>query len=302
MGTIVNTSKVIAWYQISLKMGDTMKEDTRFKHIARDPRFRKMKRKDRKVKIDKRFHGMFNDKNFKLKYTVDKRGRPVNTSTNENLQRYYDVSSSEEEEEEEASDKDVAEQNDKEIDKKNSLNCEEQQQKVKVKKKHKQTNIDESSDDEVVKVQKKEETSNIKDDIEDSEDDSDSEADLARGVGNVETSSSEDNDDENEKTEDLDHAWGELAKDAPVAAEATSRLALCNMDWDRIKAADILVLLSSFLLPGSSIESVKIYPSEYGKERMAEEDMKGPKELVESSKKRETDGEVAQREHLRQYQ
>merc|ERR1711862_624377 len=129
MGTIVLTYK-LGTSQYYIKMGDTLKDDARFKHIARDPRFRKMKRKDRKVKIDKRFHGMFNDKNFKLKYTVDKRGRPVNTSTNENLQRYYDVSSSEEE-----SNEDGDEQNDKEINKQKSTSGEEKQQKGKVKKK-----------------------------------------------------------------------------------------------------------------------------------------------------------------------
>ena len=36
---------------------------------------------------------MFKDKKFKVKYSVDKRGRPIDTSTNENLKKYYELSS-----------------------------------------------------------------------------------------------------------------------------------------------------------------------------------------------------------------
>ena len=39
---------------------------------------------------------MFTDKKFKLKYSVDKRGRPIKSTTNENFRKYYDISESEE--------------------------------------------------------------------------------------------------------------------------------------------------------------------------------------------------------------
>ena len=71
--------------------------DKRFAHIGRDPRFREMKKQHHKVKIDKRFRGMFNEKRFKVKYMVDKRGRPVQTSSSDHLRRYYHLSSSENE-------------------------------------------------------------------------------------------------------------------------------------------------------------------------------------------------------------
>ena len=61
--------------------------DERFAALARDPRFRRLRHDQRRVKIDSRFKAMFKDKDFKLKYAVDKRGRPVNTSTNENLRK-----------------------------------------------------------------------------------------------------------------------------------------------------------------------------------------------------------------------
>ena len=69
--------------------------DTRFTHIGKDPRFRKMQKDKRKVKIDKRFQGMFKNKNFKVKYTVDKRGRPVHLTSDDHLRKYYEMSDSE---------------------------------------------------------------------------------------------------------------------------------------------------------------------------------------------------------------
>lgn len=53
-----------------------------------------MPEKERKIKIDKRFRAMFHDKKFKLKYTVDKRGRPVNYTSTENLRKFYALSES----------------------------------------------------------------------------------------------------------------------------------------------------------------------------------------------------------------
>ena len=73
--------------------------DDRFAHVFKDPRFQQVPVKERKLKIDKRFKGMFNDKRFNLKYTVDKRGRPINTSTSENLQKYYELSDDDDDEE-----------------------------------------------------------------------------------------------------------------------------------------------------------------------------------------------------------
>ncbi|NXK03079.1 ESF1 protein, partial [Herpetotheres cachinnans] len=68
--------------------------DGRFSCITRDPRFWEMPEKERKIKIDKRFRAMFHDKKFKLKYTVDKRGRPVNYTSTENLRKFYALSES----------------------------------------------------------------------------------------------------------------------------------------------------------------------------------------------------------------
>ncbi|XP_024872474.1 ESF1 homolog [Temnothorax curvispinosus] len=76
---------------------DEMLRDARFAHIARDPKFRRIPKAERKVKIDHRFKGMFKDEKFAVKYTIDKRGRPVNRTTTEDLRKFYDLSSSEDE-------------------------------------------------------------------------------------------------------------------------------------------------------------------------------------------------------------
>lgn len=80
---------------------DEILKDKRFAHVAKDPRFRKMPVAERKVKIDNRFKHMFRDKRFKVKYSVDKRGRPVNLTTNENLRKYYELSDGENTDEDE---------------------------------------------------------------------------------------------------------------------------------------------------------------------------------------------------------
>jgi hypothetical protein len=42
---------------------------------------------------------MFSDKKFQLKYTVDKRGRPVQQTQSENFKKYYELSSGDESDE-----------------------------------------------------------------------------------------------------------------------------------------------------------------------------------------------------------
>lgn len=252
-------------------------EEERFKHVLNDPKFRRIPKSERKVKIDKRFRSMFKNKNFKVKYTVDKRGRPVQHSSSEDLKRYYELSSdeessSEEEKEEEETGRYVkAPGSDNELEKRHA------------------------SDGDV--------SEKVKEKLRDLE------VDYARGEGQLYSESSSDDEESDEEVEDADvieHKWGELDADAEKTDEITRRLAACNMDWDRIRAVDLMVLFHSFLPPTGCIESVKIYPSEFGKQRMKEEEIKGPIELVEN--KNEDDNEECEEgssyhmEKLRQYQ
>lgn len=59
--------------------------------------------------------------------------------------------------------------------------------------------------------------------------------------------------------------------------EVTNRIAIVNLDWDYIKSTDLFALFSSFLPAESGrVEKVSVYPSEFGKERMQQEEIEGP--------------------------
>ena len=77
---------------------------------------------------------------------------------------------------------------------------------------------------------------------------------------------------------------GEDDDEAP-SMEPTKRIAAVNLDWDNLRAADLYSVFNSFLNAKRNGESsaglgklldVKIYPSQFGKERMEKEEQEGP--------------------------
>ncbi|KAF2750480.1 hypothetical protein M011DRAFT_465229 [Sporormia fimetaria CBS 119925] len=104
--------------------------------------------------------------------------------------------------------------------------------------------------------------------------------------GALESSSDESSSDEEEEEEEEVDDQAELADqgaDIPTG-EVTSRLAAVNMDWDNIRARDIMAVTNSFLPPGGKVLSVVIYPSEFGMERLQREELEGPpREIFASS-------------------
>ncbi|XP_040285906.1 ESF1 homolog [Bufo bufo] len=378
--------------------------DQRFSRVTKDPRFWEMPEKDKKIKIDKRFRAMFHDQKFNLQYTVDKRGRPVNHNTTEDLKRYYDLSDSDEDvlpDKETALDtkkeKKKAKQKKKDepeskntsakIKEKKGAVTPEEVNKSKVEKKVKtkgnillkQINIEEEvktkeepstsvttksgqKSTKVIEQEESEEESGLEDESDEyssgevhsheemsgmeleedeesdgesedgndsegeeseeaesegaedddeeassgEEEDSDSGPDLARGKGNIETSSEEEDDEEDDELDlrkevEIEHSWREMDKDAPRGDEVTRRLAVCNMDWDRLKAKDLLALFNSFRPKGGIVFSVKIYPSEFGKEKLKEEELHGPSELKNISED-VSEEQKLNKERLREYQ
>ncbi|KAI4283654.1 MAG: hypothetical protein L6R38_002016 [Xanthoria sp. 2 TBL-2021] len=104
----------------------------------------------------------------------------------------------------------------------------------------------------------------------------------------AEESSSEEESDVDESEED--EAFGlldaqELGGGAIPVGEVTSRIAVVNLDWDNIHAADLMAVFSSFVAGAGAIQKISIYPSEFGKERIQREEMEGPpKEIFSHSK------------------
>ncbi|KAM4772783.1 ESF1 homolog [Rhinophrynus dorsalis] len=378
----------------------SLTSDQRFSRVTKDPRFWEMPEKDKKIKIDKRFKAMFHDKKFNLKYTVDKRGRPISHNTTDDLKRFYDLSDSDEDE---VSDKEsssgtkpdkqkikskvkkhletepqkihketdkgkktklqtTGEQNEKvegqnlkgrgvklvkdvtkkmsqpaKAKQKTATNISSQTSKKSLKHSTEEIEDSDSEDEDESGLEDESESDSESSELEDlgseeerdgsesededleeseedqeqvsgeeEEEDSDSGPDLARGKGNIETSS-EDEDDYDDTDElsqndaDIEHAWREMDKDAPRGDQVTSRLAVCNMDWDRLKAKDLLALFNSFKPKGGIVFSVKIYPSEYGKERLKEEELHGPLELKNVPEDAAEDQGIL-KEKLREYQ
>ncbi len=100
------------------------------------------------------------------------------------------------------------------------------------------------------------------------------------GAGAGESSSSSDDDDS-----DFDEFAGSAAGDGADVEEeqeqiefgdSSRRLAVMNMEWDYVKAADLFVLFQSFVPPGRLLKSVTVYRSEFGKKQMALESKHGP--------------------------
>ncbi|KAI0869424.1 hypothetical protein GGS24DRAFT_478893 [Hypoxylon argillaceum] len=128
--------------------------------------------------------------------------------------------------------------------------------------------------------------------------------DPARGGGfSSSESDSESDEDEDDQDDDKDEDEGGAAVSQPASmqrirdeqndievGEITKRIAVVNLDWDNIKASDLMVLFSSFVPQGGRIEKVSIYPSEFGKERMRREEVEGPpKEIFKTATNDEDD-------------
>lgn len=202
------------------KKKDEIYKDSRFAHLLNNPRFKKLPSKEGKVKIDKRFKSMFNDDKFKVKYSVDKYGRKVDKTSSEDLKKYYDQGS-----DESSSEDEEAELKKQEAEDGNAI----------IEAGHQMPDT------------LKEKLKNL-------------EVDYIRGEGVLQSDSS-DEESSDDEGEDLvvEHVWGELDHDAEKTDESSRRIACMHMDWDRIRAVDILMMLNSFIPSGTgSILSVKV--------------------------------------------
>ncbi|PGH02953.1 hypothetical protein AJ79_07490 [Helicocarpus griseus UAMH5409] len=106
-----------------------------------------------------------------------------------------------------------------------------------------------------------------------------------------ESSSEEEEEEEDDVEDDAEEVQFPQQQQADVPlGDVSRRIAVVNLDWDNIRAEDLMAVFSSFLPPGGSIKKVSVYPSEFGRERMEREEMEGPpKEIFARKKGEESD-------------
>jgi len=113
--------------------------------------------------------------------------------------------------------------------------------------------------------------------------------DPARGEGIIDTSDESETDEE-AVVEGGAEEDGGVGEEAPTG-DVYRRLAVVNLDWDNVHAVDLMATLSSFKPEDGKVLSVRIYPSEFGKERLEREEMEGPPKEIFAAKDGEDEEE-----------
>ncbi|EME78684.1 uncharacterized protein MYCFIDRAFT_205136 [Pseudocercospora fijiensis CIRAD86] len=227
--------------------------DKRFSALAKDPRYRLPSKKEARTAVDPRFKTLFTDQEFRKKASVDRYGRKIKPDAGKKeLERLYRLDKDDE----------SAKKADKKVEREVVGSSDESE-----------GGEDESEDEELVEKR-----------------------DPARDGGfSGSSSSEEETSDEEEKSEEEaeladDTAGNEHTEDIPMG-DVSKRIACVNLDWDNIRAADIMAVACSFAPKSGRVESVTIYPSEFGRERLQREEFEGPPREIFASSKKKRDNE-----------
>ena len=234
--------------------------DPRFSSFQTDPRFRLPSKKKTKTQLDSRFSHALTGSEFANTAKVDRYGRKIKTDKkNKALSSLYErapeLKGGEEDEEEDDSGGEKVGDDGLEED-------------------------PELDDDEVVQRELRNAHRKV---------------DPARGGGFSESESDDSSSEDDSDSDEEDEADAAVADREQFAeqqediesGEVTRRIAIVNLDWDHLKSVDLMALLSSFAPDDGRVERVSIFPSEFGKERMQNEEVNGPpKELFKGDKKK----------------
>lgn len=237
--------------------------DLRFKSVHNDPRFKVPSLKNFKVKVDERFSKdelkKLNKKGRGKGAQIDRYGRKLKLDDHSTFDKFY---------ENEKNEKNEQEKEDKASDSSDS-------------------DSDSDSDSSPVVDRARGEGVSLSESDSDSSSDSDSDSD------------SDDSETGIVYDEEAEESEVELEEGKPEEGEPSASFAVVNLDWDNVRAVDLMVTFQSFVPKGGSIKSVTIYPSQFGKEQMQREEIEGPsRELFKSKKKKkkhesdESDDEV----------
>uniref|UniRef100_A0A1J3F548 Pre-rRNA-processing protein esf1 n=1 Tax=Noccaea caerulescens TaxID=107243 RepID=A0A1J3F548_NOCCA len=239
-----------------------MIKDPRFSSAHTDPRFRTVPRRQTKVAIDSRFQSVLTDK---ASAPVDKRGKRMRKGRGkDSLKEFYRIDEDEDEDEEETK-----------------------------KEKKDNENEDESEGEKEIMDEGK------------SEESEEEESEKKLGLKLVEESESDEEAESGEEEEDTDEDdEASYEDDGPEIPEEkiatiekeTHRLAIVGMDWRHVSAKDLYALLNSLLPKDGRLLSVAVYPSEFGLERMKEEEIHGP--AIEGLRKKEDDDDEEEDEDV----
>lgn len=255
--------------------------DSRFAALHSDPRFREPPQKKSKVTIDSRFNRMFTDKNFaSSKAPTDIRGKPRKSSAKNPLNHYYHIEEEEEEEEQGEKQKRQKEKS-KVLESESDDDSEEEEEE--------ETKSDSGTSEEEIEDHKLKKVGAVSSE---SEEDEDEEVGSDNSLASTSDSDSDsDSDDEMAEVSSEEEDTFVQKEDVPEIDKETKRLAVVNMDWGRVKAVDLYMLLSSFLPRGGQIASVAVYPSDFGLKRMEEEAVHGPVGLFDEEKAKDEDSD-----------
>ena len=246
-------------------------KDARFARVQSDPRFRRAKRDDTKVVLDDRFKDVLQPTKGKK---LDRFGRRQAEGEAEELRRLYrldggDAARGEVELESSSDEEDEEEEEEEEED---------------------DDDDDESEEDEPVVIGRQDAVRRAQ------AYDSDDSIDL------------EEDDFDPEVVAELDKqasgSKGSKKREVVARGDDTCRLAVVNMDWDHIHARDLYKVFASLVhpeatrlphepLPASGkngfqsltavrgqVKSVRVYVSDFGRERLAKEDIEGPPRAI----------------------
>ncbi|CAA97802.3 NUC153 domain-containing protein [Caenorhabditis elegans] len=274
--------------------------DERFSQIKSNPMFVGLKNSEKKVVIDKRFAAALTDERFSTRAKVDMRGRKQKKTVGNSMLDLYELEEDEE----------VQPLKKEKISKKTTKDEDDELDDF----------FDEKDDDEDALEDADDEEDEISDEENEDEEEEENEKigmngfkrlDLARGEGNVDSSSDDDSSEDEGEDVEFDEKEGgieldlaNLDREVDQVEWTSNRLAVCNLEWDTMNCEDILMLVKSFVPQGGSVISVGIYLSDFGKGQLSKEEKTGPllklAKPVEEYKEDEMDDETrtAVREYL----